>query len=84
MSRGFVSIGPGGPHVGVIIGRRDVWAIIKLLVALAILGWALNFTSWAYDNPGDVAFSVALGGAFAAVIWIACKIAGKPFRLHDD
>jgi hypothetical protein len=84
MSRGFVSIGANGPHLGVIIGRRDVWAIIKILVALTVIGWALNFGSWAYDNPGSVAFSVALGLAFAAIVWVACKIAGKPFRLHDD
>jgi hypothetical protein len=84
MSRAFLSIGASGPHVGVILGRRDVFAIVKILVALAVIGWALNFTGWAYDNPATVAFCLAMGGAFAAVVWIACKIAGKPFRLHDD
>jgi hypothetical protein len=84
MSRAFVSIGAGGPRVGVIIGRRDVFAIVKILVALAVIGWALNFGSWAMDNPGAVAFCLAMGGAFALAVWIGCKIAGKPFRLHDD
>ena len=84
MSRGFISIGAGGPHVGVIIGRRDVRFIIKVLVALAILGWALNFTSWAIDNPFAIVFALSLGLAFAVIVWMACSIAGKPFRMHDD
>jgi hypothetical protein len=84
MSRGFVSIGPGGPSFGVILGRRDVFAIVNILVALAVLGWALNLGSWAMDNPGAVALCFTLGGAFAAIVWIACYIAGEPLRLHDD
>ena len=84
MARPYVSIGAGGPRIGVILDRRDVRAILLWLVVLVVIGNAINFTGGATDNPGAVVFCLSLGGAFAAIVWIACKIVGKPFRLHDD
>jgi hypothetical protein len=66
MSRGFVSFGPGGPRVGVVLGRKEAGKALALILVpfgvLALFGGAT-------EHFGVLGFIAA--SALIALLWFA-------------
>jgi hypothetical protein len=80
MSRTYLSIGPGGPRVGVIVsGRGFVRALAIIGIPFGLLAFAGNIMDKT-DGSGLAGFGAA--AALAALLWFAwtrpAKERGKP------
>jgi hypothetical protein len=67
MSRTFLSIGAGGPRIGVVLGRRDM---ARFVAVLAIPFGALALFGGATDMYGD-GLGFLAASALIALLWFA-------------
>jgi hypothetical protein len=67
MSRTFISIGGGGPRIGVVLGRRDM---ARFVAILAIPFGALALFGGATDQYGN-ALGIVAASALIARLWFA-------------
>jgi hypothetical protein len=73
MSRPYISIGRGGPRVGVVLGRRDVIGTGKFFVGLAAIIATMALLAHAGNLDPAVQWLIAIGAAL-----IMFRLARRP------
>jgi hypothetical protein len=64
MSRTFLSIGAGGPRVGVVLGRRDTLGAAKFIIGLFAIIFAMALFAHAGNLDQPAQWAIVIAGAF--------------------
>jgi hypothetical protein len=74
MARPYISIGGGGPRVGVVLGRRDMLGAGKFFVVLVAVIFAMALFAHAGNLDQPAQWAIVIAGAF-----LMFKAARRPY-----